>query len=313
MMTVSARSATDLFTIAASQVLTDGGPTEPRGLPTVEVLGAELRLEEPRRRLVHVPQVRRLNPAFAIAEAVWILSGSDEPWIYDFNRQLTRYADDGILQGAYGPRLRRWRGTVDQLDVVRRKLLDDPDTRQAVIQLFDPERDHRGHKDVPCTLGFRFFLRDGRLHMHTTMRSQDLWLGFPYDVFTFSVLHELMAGWVGADLGEYRHTIDSLHLYATNWDAARTLNPQPLAEAMAPLAVAWEDFDDVLAAVVKGDSAALVDAAWADFATVLTTYRLWRAGERESARVMAGEVGGSLGVSLRDWYVYLDVPEAVSS
>jgi len=27
---------------------------------------------------------------------------------------------------------------------------------------------------VLCTLGYRFFLREDRLHMHTTMRSQDL-------------------------------------------------------------------------------------------------------------------------------------------
>lgn len=313
MMTLSARTATDLFTDAAAGVLTGGERAAPRGLATLEVLGAELRLREPRRRLVHVPGTRRLNPAFAVAEAAWILSGSDDPWIYDFNSQLRKYADDGILQGAYGPRLRRWRGTVDQLDAVRRKLLDDPDTRQAVIQLFDPERDHRGHKDVPCTLGFRFFIRAGRLHMHTTMRSQDLWLGFPYDVFTFTVLHELMAGWVGAELGEYRHSVDSLHLYATNWDAAWALTAQPAAEAMAPLSVAWDDLDDVLAAVIRGDAATVAGTPWADLATVLATNRLWRAGARDAALAMAGDLDGPLGLSSRDWYAHLIVPAAVAS
>ena len=169
---------------------------------------------------------RVINPAFAVAEAMWIMSGSDDPWIYLYNERLAllpgslaaprglptvevlgasltltdprrrlvdvppEYADDGRLMGAYGPRLRRWHGTTDQLAHVREALAADPWTRRAVIQLYDPEADARGHKDVPCTLGYRFFLRDGMLHMHTTMRSQDLWLGFCYDIFTATILQE---------------------------------------------------------------------------------------------------------------------------
>jgi hypothetical protein len=135
----------------------------------------------------------RSNPvaAFAAAEAIWILSGSDAPWIYQYNKRLADYADDGRLMGAYGPRLRRWHGTTDQLALARTLLASDPDTRRAVIQLYAPEIDAHGHKDVPCTLGYRFFLRDGLLHMHTTMRSQDLWLGFCYDIFTATILQEL--------------------------------------------------------------------------------------------------------------------------
>jgi thymidylate synthase len=136
------------------------------------VLGAHLLLTDPRRRFVSVPPVRVLNPAFAVAEALWILSGSDEPWIFTYDRSLERYADEGRLKGAYGPRMRQWRG-VDQLGHVRRLLRRDPDSRQAVIQLYDPQRDTCGHRDVPCTLNYRFFLWRGRLEMHTTMRSND--------------------------------------------------------------------------------------------------------------------------------------------
>jgi hypothetical protein len=57
------------------------------------------------------------------------------------------------------------------------------------------------HKDMPCTLGYRFYLREGRLHVHTTMRSQDLWLGFCYALFAATVLQELLAGWLGVGVG----------------------------------------------------------------------------------------------------------------
>jgi len=130
---------------------------------------------------------------------LWILSGSDDPWIYRYNRALVEYTDGGVLRGAYGPRIRRWRGRVDQLDHVRRLLRRDPDSRQAVIQVYDPVKDTRGYRDVPCTVSYRFFLRSGRLRMHTTMRSNDVWLGLPYDQLT-EFLDAVVAGapWPGA-------------------------------------------------------------------------------------------------------------------
>jgi len=157
--------------------------------------------------------------------------------------------------GANGPRLRRWHGTTDQLAHVLDALSGDPDSRRAVIQLYDPEADAGGHKDVPCTLGYRFFLRDGRLHMHTTMRSQDLWLGFCYDIFAATTLHELMAGWLGARLGSYVLCVDSLHLYAADVPRAQRL-PADVAPGapMLPLATPWAGFDQLLPAVISGSS-----------------------------------------------------------
>jgi thymidylate synthase len=141
MLTVTAGSASELFGKACRAVLASGKPATPRGLPTVEVLGATLILTDPRRRLVDVPPARLINPAFAAAETAWILSGSDAPWIYDYNERLAKYADDGQLMGAYGPRLRRWHGTTDQLGQVLETLSGDPGSRRAVIQLYDPETD----------------------------------------------------------------------------------------------------------------------------------------------------------------------------
>lgn len=253
MITLTSDSANELFTAACHAVIRDGVPVSPRGMATAEVLGAHLCLTDPRRRLVDLPPGRVINPAFAVAETLWILSGSDDPWIFQYNRALTRYTDDGRLQGAYGPRMRRWHGRIDQLDQVRRVLTRDPDSRQAVIQLFDPDRDTRGNRDVPCTLNYRFFLRSGRLHMHTTMRSQDLWLGFPYDIFATTVLHELLAGWLGVDLGHYHHFVDSLHLYDKHRNAAANLavDPQP-SVPMPPIGTQWDSLSELLSDVVAG-------------------------------------------------------------
>jgi thymidylate synthase len=302
---ISAASASELFVAACQAVLAEGRSVAPRGMATVEVLGASLCLTDPRRRLVDMPPVRVLNPAFAAAEAVWILSGSDEPWIYQYNRRLTQYADGGRLMGAYGPRLRYWQGTVDQLDQIRKLLRADPGSRRAVIQLFDPGRDFAGYNDVPCTLGYRFFLRDGLLHMHTTMRSQDLWLGFGYDIFTATMIQELLAGWLGAGLGEYCHQVDSLHLYAQHVAAARRLpSAAPKGPVTTPLAGHWDGFDGLLHAVITGGPVA--DHGWAEIATVLASYRAWKTGDREKARLMVARSDGLLSAALQRWYDRLE-------
>jgi thymidylate synthase len=304
-LAVSARSASELFTAACRAVLAAGRPAAPRGMATLEVLGASLCLTNPRRRFVDVPPVRVLNPAFAAAEAVWILSGSDDPWIYEYNHRLADYADHGRLMGAYGPRLRRWHGTTDQLSRVRALLREDPDSRRAVVQLFDPGADFQGHKDVPCTLGYRFFLRDGLLYMRTTMRSQDLWLGFGYDIFTATIIQELLAGWLGAGLGDYCHQVDSLHLYAQDLPAARRLPPAvPPGPVAARLAVPWEVLDGLLDRVkAHGPD---VGEGWAEIAILLASYQCWKAGERLTARSMAAGLPGVLTDALGRWYDRLE-------
>lgn len=304
MIVLTADSASELFAAVCQAVLLNGRAARPRGLATTEVVGVHLCLTNPQRRFVDLPPARVINPAFAVAEALWILSGSDDPWIFNYNDRLREFADEGVLRGAYGPRLRRWDdGRIDQLDAVRRQLQEDQDSRRAVIQLYDPARDHRGYRDVPCTLGYRFFVRDGRLIMHTSMRSQDLWLGFPYDIFTTTLLQELMAGWLGVELGEYHHHIDSLHLYAGNIQAAAAcLHGSAGTVELDPVAVPWSDFDALLQRVVDGDTSPGDGPAWDAFGRTLASYRAWKSGERDQARKLAVDTPGPLGAALTGWY-----------
>jgi thymidylate synthase len=314
-LVLTSDDANDLYSAVCRAVRTEGRRVAPRGMATTEVLGAHLCLTDPRRRFITVPPARLLNPAFAVAEAMWILSGSDEPWIFTFNRSLAQYADGGRLRGAYGPRMRHWRHKIDQLDHVRRLLTRDPDSRQAVIQLFDPQLDTRGHRDMPCTLNYRFFVRYGRLDMHTTMRSNDVWLGLPYDLFTATMLQELMAGWLGVEVGSYHHHVDSLHLYAQHAQAAAIVAAGPVAASarMPALTAPAEGFTEFLNAVVAGEPQFEATAIWWDFASILASYRLWSVGDRWAARAAALGIGEGLGPELRRWYDHLAAPVVANS
>jgi len=80
------------------------------------------------------------------------------------------------VYGGYGPRLFEQRGH-DQVGNVLDLLRSNPQSRRAVIQLFNAEDISRYHREVPCTTTMQFMVRDGRLHMLTTMRSNDAYIG----------------------------------------------------------------------------------------------------------------------------------------
>ncbi len=193
-----------------------GAPiVSPRGRPTYERLGVQLVLLYPDLNIVSHP-VRNLNHQFAVAEWVWIALGlNDLQFLAPYNRQIRNYAEEGVLPGAYGPPLK------DQWWWVKRKLQEDPDTRQAVINLWRPRPTES--KDTPCTLSLQFLLRQHQLRLIVTMRSNDAWLGLPYDLFTFTQLQRLMAAELGVGVGEYIHNVGSMHLYAEDYAKAQNL------------------------------------------------------------------------------------------
>jgi thymidylate synthase len=296
-------SMAELFAGAVS-LAKFGERVSPRGMATREVRDVHMLLTQPRARLLHAPPARILNPAFAVAETVWHLSGSDAPWIFDYNARLREYTDDGVLRGAYGPRMRKWVGKVDQLARVVEILKEDPDSRRALIQLYDPAQDAAGHKDVPCTLGFRFHLRADRLHMATTMRGQDVWIGMPYDVFFYTVLHELVAGWLDAELGEFHLHVGSLHIYENHLDQSEQLTSLAASPVMPDLRTPWKGFDGLLDQVESRDVTG--HPGWDTMAETLRSYRLWKDGQRDQAWRATDGIDGPLGQALTAWYGELE-------
>jgi thymidylate synthase len=64
-------------------------------------------------------------------------------------------------------------------------------------------------------------VRDGRLELIASMRSNDAFKGLPHDVFSFTMMQEIVARILGHELGAYFHFVGSLHLYDVNRRAAQ--------------------------------------------------------------------------------------------
>lgn len=179
-MSPTPTNATRAWLGTIEDLILNGAYVAPREQPTLELLQHTIAVD-----LLHpvvAAPTRRVSNKFLGAEAFWMLTGDDRvETIAPYNSNISKFSDDGkTFFGAYGPKI------ASQIDFVVNKLLEDPDTRQAGLNLWreNPPKT----KDVPCTISMFFNLRDGRLNMHVFMRSSDVWLGVPYDVFNFSMV-----------------------------------------------------------------------------------------------------------------------------
>lgn len=184
----------------------------------------------PRRRVLFCP-LRNANPFFHLFESLWMLGGrNDLPWLAQFNKQMAAYSDDGgkTQPAAYGHRWRSYFG-YDQIGVIVEELRGNPNTRRAVLAMWDAfgahETDVRqwpgdlvaanmGSADVPCNTHCYFTVRGNRLSMGINCRSNDiLWGAYGANAVHFSVLLEYLAAHCGYEVGEMVQYSWNWHLY----------------------------------------------------------------------------------------------------
>lgn len=219
-------SANTTWGRALAAILADGAMVAPRGKPTRELLHRTDVIDL--RRPVVLNPGRSLSYRFMAAEAYWIISGANQlDWLTPYNQRMADYSDDGVtLYGAYGPPIDQ------QMEHVVESLTSDAESRQAVLTIWRPNPAKT--KDVPCTVAMAFMLRGGRLNAHVFMRSNDVWLGWPYDVFSFSMVAHLVCCRLNArrnedglsmtaplEPGLLYLTAASSHLYEPNWGDAQ--------------------------------------------------------------------------------------------
>ena len=184
-----------------------------------EICDAVFCVEDPTRNIVN-NAIRKMPMRYAVGELAWYLSGSNR--VQDISRFAKKWADisdDGETNNsAYGWRIFDKFG-FNQWEYVKELLRDDPSSRQAVIHIKDAS--NKPTKDVPCTVYLQFFIRDGKLNMSTHMRSNDIWMGVPYDMFSFCFLQMLLAMELGVEIGQYTHYAGSLHIYSRDYEAAK--------------------------------------------------------------------------------------------
>lgn len=213
-------NADNVWLQMVQQLLTDGESVTPRGMSCVELLHTQTTVDM-KYPILTIPQ-RKLGYKFMPAEAHWILTGDNRvDTIAPYSPAIRQFSDDGVFfAGAYGPRV------IDQLSHVVKSLSEDSQSRQAVMTIWRPNL--RKTADVPCTVAVQWLIRNGKLHCIDTMRSSDIWLGWPYDIFNFTMLSGyilllLCEKGLEYELGTITLQAGSQHLYANNVELAEDI------------------------------------------------------------------------------------------
>lgn len=238
---------------------------------STETFGALLELTDPRARLSRSKSRSRVFSA--LGECLWYLSGSNAlEQIQYYIDGYHEFSDDKeTLNGAYGARIfAADRGRVtekykDQWQRIIGTLREREGSRNAIIQIYANEDGEKKSKDIPCTCTLHFVIRKKLLHLHVHMRSNDVVLGFPHDIFAFTMMQEIAARELDVEVGSYQHSVASLHLY----DDTDKLPSRTMARKFVD-----EGFHDIkpMPPMPKGDP-------WPAIAVVLDAERRLRAGE----------------------------------
>lgn len=302
-MYISEKTLDDLLLQVIKRLLTRKGRIGATRGNTAELMGVMLKLRDPRARLSRTE--RRCLLFSCLGEMFWYLAGSDKLRFIEY--YLARYSDESddgrTIHGAYGPRLFNARG-IDQVRNVLSLLRDKSTSRRAVIQVFDAADLAKRHKDIPCTCTLQLLLRDRRLHMLASMRSNDAFRGLPHDVFAFTMLQEIMARSLGVEVGTYKHAVGSLHLYEDDrqkaqqfvdegWQSTVSMPPMPFGDP-------WPSIRKVLrveSAIRRGvfdDRDLQLGSYWGDIVRLLQIYGLSKNGDAKQITLLRHRMSSSV-------------------
>ena len=187
---------------------------------------------------VNTDLTRRCNPFFHVMEFVWMMAGSQDPdWISQFNKRFTEYADQdtNLIHGAYG---HRWiyHYHSNQIAKVTEMLRANPETRRAVIAMWDAEVDlGTEHNDLPCNTHIYLRVYQGKLDMTVCNRSNDvIWGMTGANAVHMTMLQEMIANSLGVPVGVYRVFSNNSHVYLDLKDLDSMLLTQYTSRLLRP-------------------------------------------------------------------------------
>lgn len=237
-VSMEAETMDDGLPMILHNLLNHGQKLDSRNGKVTELAMARVHFRNPNHNPYSTTPHRRASVKAQIAEVIWILSGrNDIKFIERYLPRAAEFSDDGqTWRGGYGPRLRAWgEGQVDQLYKVAQELTRDPNSRRAVMQIFDPELDFVQTKDVPCNNWLSFIIRDGKLHTHVAVRSNDAFWGLSgINYFEWTIVGQVLAYLVGVEPGSLTFSTTSLHLYEHHWERAGKIAQESLPGSTEP-------------------------------------------------------------------------------
>lgn len=203
-------------------------------------------------------------------ELVWYLRGDGNiKYLKDNGVKIwDDWADEnGELGPVYPVQWRNWKqyniengevkvSKIDQIANLIDSLKNNPTSRRHIVSAWNVA-EISDMKLPPCHSFFQFYVSNsGKLSCNLTQRSNDLYLGNPYNIACYSLLTHILAKICGYDVGEFIISIGDAHIYHNHFTQVKeilTREPYPLPKIIVPEnlvnidqltsgEITWDDF-----------------------------------------------------------------------
>lgn len=227
-----------------SKVLFEGVVSDDRtGTGTVSLFGEQLRFDLSQ----GFPAIttKKLAWKAVVAELLWFIEGSGDErrlaeiqfgtrdpskktiWTANANADywVPKAQYEGDLGRPYGVQWRDWQkpnnaGRVDQVANLIEGLKQDPFSRRHIITAWNPgELDQMALP--PCHMLAQFYVRDNKLSCQMYQRSQDIFLGGPFNIASYSLLTHMIAQVCDFQVGNCILVIGDAHIYLNHLDQVK--------------------------------------------------------------------------------------------
>lgn len=176
-----------------------------------------------------VPLVRsRFIPIkSAISELIWIWIKQSNI-VQDLRDMGCKFwneweRNDGTIGRAYGYQIaKKTFGHDSQLHYVLNEVKNNPDSTRILTTLWNVN-DIADMALTPCVYGTQWTVINNKLVLEVKVRSNDLALGLPSNIYQYSILHRLVAQECGLSCGDIIYNVHNIHYYDRHEE---TLNEQ---------------------------------------------------------------------------------------
>ena len=212
---------------------------------------------------------KKLHIRSILHELLWFLSGETNiKYLQDNGVSIWNAwaTESGELGPVYGAQWRRWQGAdeqaFDQISALVDGLKNNPDSRRHIISGWNvallPDETKKPWENAeaglmalpPCHLLYQFYVAGGKLSASLYIRSNDLFLGNPYNTASLAFLTHMLAQQCDLEVGDIIISIGDAHIYSNHFEQVNeqlTRKPGSLPQLIIkrkPASIFDYQFDD---------------------------------------------------------------------
>lgn len=183
-----------------------------------------------------------------VHELLWFLKGDTNiKYLVDNDVNIwNEWADtNGDLGPVYGKMWREWpsedrKSCIDQVEYIINEIKTNPDSRRMLVSAWNPavlpdpsinpaDNVQYGKQALPpCHYSWQCYVHNGKLSLLFNIRSNDFFLGNPFNIASYALLCHMIAHVCGLEVGELICNGGDTHLYLNHLDQAKLqLSRQP--------------------------------------------------------------------------------------